>query len=494
MNDELSGETGNGGASIADKTVLVAGLGVSGRSMVEVLKGRAKSVISVDEHKPEADLHSFDDIDWDRIDLVMTSPVFTPRTPFILEAQRRSVPVYSEVELAWRLRVDSRRTGSPAPWIGITGTNGKTSTTEMTSAMLTACGLTAPAVGNIGKAVSHAAVDPDNDVLCVELSSFQLHFTDSLALECAAITNIADDHLDWHGGIENYAADKSKVFHRARKALVYNADDARVTALAHAAQTAPGCHRIGFTLHAPEDGQIGVDEGWIVDRSGVAGAVPGVAYRVAKITEFSHLCEPDGTVYPHLLADALTALALVLGAGADLNTALDALRSFAPGGHRIQRVATAHVEGGDIRFVDDSKATNAHAAHASLSSFAPKSVVWIAGGLAKGARFEQLVRDQAKTIKAAVIIGVDQEPMIDAFKTSAPDIPLTLIDPADASTVMQRAVEAAGAYAKAGDIVLMAPACASMDQFRSYADRGDQFARSAQQWSAQHQVDAHGEH
>lgn len=314
MNDELSGETGNGGASIADKTVLVAGLGVSGRSMVEVLKGRAKSVISVDEHKPEADLHSFDDIDWDRIDLVMTSPVFTPRTPFILEAQRRGIPVYSEVELAWRLRVDSRRTGSPAPWIGITGTNGKTSTTEMTSAMLTACGLTAPAVGNIGKAVSHAAVDPDNDVLCVELSSFQLHFTDSLALECAAITNIADDHLDWHGGIENYAADKSKVFHRARKALVYNADDARVTALAHAAQTAPGCHRIGFTLHAPEEGQIGVDEGWIVDRSGVAGAVPGVAYRVAKITEFSHLCEPDGTVYPHLLADALTALALVLGA------------------------------------------------------------------------------------------------------------------------------------------------------------------------------------
>ena len=152
------------------------------------------------------------------------------------------------------------------------------------------------------------------------------------------------------------------------------------------------------------------------------------------------------------------------------------------------------MEGGDIRFVDDSKATNAHAAHASLSSFAPKSVVWIAGGLAKGARFEQLVRDQAKTIKAAVIIGVDQEPMIDAFKTSAPDIPLTLIDPADASTVMQRAVEAAGAYAKASDIVLMAPACASMDQFRSYADRGDQFARSAQQWSAQHQVDAHGEH
>ena len=158
----------------------------------------------MDEKKPDADLHSFDHIDWDHVDLVMTSPVFNPRTPFILEAQRRGIPVMSEVELAWQLRVDCDATGHPAQWIGITGTNGKTSTTEMTSEMLTACGLTAPAVGNIGKAVSHAAVDPANDVLCVELSSFQLHFTDSLELDCAAITNIADDHLDWHGGIDKF--------------------------------------------------------------------------------------------------------------------------------------------------------------------------------------------------------------------------------------------------------------------------------------------------
>lgn len=156
---------------LSDKTVLVAGLGISGRSMMEVLRSRAARVIGVDEHKPEADLHSFDDIDWDSADIVMTSPVFNPRTPFILEAQRRGIPVYSEVELAWRLRVDSARTGRPAPWVGITGTNGKTSTTEMTSAMLCADGLVAPAVGNIGKAVSHAAVDPDNDALCVDRKS-----------------------------------------------------------------------------------------------------------------------------------------------------------------------------------------------------------------------------------------------------------------------------------------------------------------------------------
>ena len=237
------------------KTVIVAGLGVSGQSMMEVLGSRAGRVLGVDEKKPDADLHSFDQIDWDNTDMVMTSPVFNPRTPFILEAQKRNIPVMSEVELARQLRVNSNTTGKPAQWIGITGTNGKTSTTEMTSEMLTACGLAAPAVGNIGKAVSHAAVDPANDVLCVELSSFQLHFTYSLELDCAAITNIADDHLDWHGGIENYAADKAKVFHNVKKALVYNADDERVTKLAFAAQTAPECRRIGFTLAEPKDGR-----------------------------------------------------------------------------------------------------------------------------------------------------------------------------------------------------------------------------------------------
>ncbi|MEE0971945.1 MAG: UDP-N-acetylmuramoyl-L-alanine--D-glutamate ligase [Bifidobacterium ruminantium] len=471
------------------KTVIVAGLGVSGQSMMKVLESRAGRVLGVDERKPDADLHSFDQIDWNDTDMVMTSPVFNPRTPFILEAQKRGIPVMSEVELAWQLRANSESTGEPAPWIGITGTNGKTSTTEMTSEMLSACGLTAPAVGNIGKAVSHAAVDPKNDVLCVELSSFQLHFTYSLELACAAITNIADDHLDWHGGIENYAADKAKVFHNVKKALVYNADDDRVAKLAFEAQTAPECHRIGFTLNDPQDGQIGVKDGWIVDMSGIAGGKPGKPEQVARIADFTHLTEPDGTVYPHLLADALTALALVLGLDADKDKAVAALKRFTPGGHRIQTVAIAKtVGGGTVRFVDDSKATNAHAAKASLNSFADKSVVWIAGGLAKGSRFEQLIADQARTIKAAVIIGKDQRPMLEAFKQSAPDIPLSIIDPADNDTVMSRAIDAAGAYANSGDVVLMAPACASMDQFKSYADRGNQFAHEAQRW-----VNEHGE-
>lgn len=477
-----------GGVDIMDvgnATVLVAGLGISGRSSCAVLNNRAKRVITVDEHKAEADLHSFEDIPWKSIDIVVTSPVFNPRTPFILEAQRRSIPVMSEVELAWQLRVKSKGSEAPAPWIGITGTNGKTSTTEMTSAMLTDSGLVAPAVGNIGKAVSHAAVDESNQVLCVELSSFQLHFTDSMTLACAAITNLADDHLDWHGGFAHYAADKAKVYRGVTKALVYNADDVRVTALAMKAQPAAGCRKIGFTLNSPHEGQIGVEHGWIVDASGLANDSKSPA-KLAKITEFKHMSEPDGTVYPHLVADSLCALALALGFGVCVDDAIRALKNFVPGGHRIQTVATASLTDGSIRFVDDSKATNAHAAAASLSSFADHSVVWIAGGLAKGSRFEQLVADQREKIKAAVIIGKEQQPMLKALAVSAPDIATTVIDPTDNDTVMQRAVDACGSYAQAGDVILMAPACASMDQFISYADRGDQFVKQASRWVREH--------
>lgn len=475
---------------VENKTVLIAGLGVSGTCLAQVLTERGANVITVDDNKSEATLHSFADVDWSFIDYVMASPVFNPRTPFIQEAQSRGIEVMSEVEFAWRLRVNSAHNGLPAPWIGITGTNGKTSTTEMIAAMLAACGMDAPTAGNIASgdmsmSLSRCATNPQHDVLCVELSSFQLHFTDSLELDCAAITNIADDHLDWHGGRENYAADKAKVFAHAKKVIAYPADDAVVSELAQNAQTADGCRKIAFTLNEPTDGQIGISDGWIVDMSGVAGGVAGELNRLASLSDFKHLAEPDGTPYPHLVADALTALVLVLGLGVDKDKALAALKEFQPGGHRIETVAEVNVDGGVVRFVDDSKATNAHAAKASLSSFKPKSVVWIAGGLAKGSRFENLIQDQADTIKAAVIIGKDQTQMIEAFDSEAPDIPLTIINP-EVDDVMSKAVEAAGEYAKAGDVVLMAPACASMDQFKSYAERGSKFAQAAKEWGSKH--------
>ncbi|MDO4912940.1 MAG: UDP-N-acetylmuramoyl-L-alanine--D-glutamate ligase [Bifidobacteriaceae bacterium] len=473
--------------NFSESTVLVAGLGISGKSVIEALTPQVARVVTYDQKKPEADYHTAEEIRWEEISLVVTSPAFNPRTDFILAAQQRNIEVISEVELAWRLRVENKRMQEPAPWIGITGTNGKTSTTEMTSHMLQSQGYEAPAVGNIGKAVSHAAMDCTNDVLCVELSSFQLHFTYSLQLDCAAITNISADHLDWHGGMENYAHDKATVYKNVRKALVYNADDARVQQLAMQAEVQDSCKRIGVTLSQPQQGQIGIVNDWIVDNSGLTGKKNAV--KLLNVQELPNLLEPNGKPYPHLLQDALIALALVLGFGANLEKSLEGLRAFAPGGHRIQTVAQyAPIIGenlSSIRFIDDSKATNAHAAEASLTSFRQHSVVWIGGGLAKGSRFDDLIERCAQRMRAAVIIGANQEPMRDALVKHAPDLSVTYI-PANSDHVMRDAIAAAMQYAQPGDVVLLAPACASMDQFVSYADRGDQFAQCAKQWIETH--------
>lgn len=492
-------------SAIAFRRVVVAGLGISGKAAAEVLRSMGVEVLTADAYKAEADIRDFDAIDWSKVDALVVSPVFNPRTPFIVAAQTHHVPVISEVELAWRVRVNNVRTNRPAYWIGITGTNGKTSTTQMTSAMLTACGLDAPCVGNIGNAVCQAARLADHDVLCVELSSFQMHYTDSVALDCAVITNIAADHLDWHGSMQAYAADKAKVYRGVKKVLVYNADDPMVTHIAQQAKQyiVPGCRVVGVTLKQPQADQIGVKDGWIVDSG----------EKLIKLSALSHLCEPDGTVYPHLLFDAMVALALTSGVSDNRQSALAALRNFAPGDHRISTVAVAHDAKGAsaIRFVDDSKATNAHAAHASLSSFGDHSVVWIAGGLAKGSHFEDLLTKDAHVMKAVVLIGADQRVMIEALHAQASNLPVSVVahdglsyehfdgiddraydmlmarTPAEADhslgkRIMHKAIEAAGHYAEQRDVVLLAPACASMDQFVSYADRGNCFAQEAQQW------------
>lgn len=467
------------------QNVLVAGLGISGRSVTEILRAQGVSVTTVDERNPDADLSSFDMVDWDRVTLVVTSPVFPPSTPFLRTAAEKKIPVWSEVEFAWRTRVAAGVSSQPAPWVGITGTNGKTTTTEMTAAIMAAAGRTVPAVGNIGEAVSAAAQDTNNEGLVVELSSFALHYTESLALEIAVWTNIGQDHLDWHGGFAGYAADKAKVFTDTRKAIIFNAQDPVVSQRATVAAVAPGCMKVGFTLEAPASGQIGVENGWVVDHSSLTDSAADPT-RLYPLSSLANLSEPDGTVYPHLLADALAATGVALASGIDSDTVVSALSVFSLDAHRIQTVETYQ----NVRFIDDSKATNGLAAQASLTSFAPRSVVWIAGGLAKGAEFASLVGEAKEYLKAVVLIGKDQSPFATALASVAPDVPVAAVSQeygkAEAQTVMDEAVEAAMGFADGSDVVLLAPATASMDQFASYADRGTRFATAAHEWVRRH--------
>jgi UDP-N-acetylmuramoylalanine--D-glutamate ligase len=321
------------------------------------------------------------------------------------------------------------------------------------------------------------------DVLAVELSSFQLHYTSSMSAEAAVVLNLAEDHLDWYAGdwlgtstgYEQYAADKGRVFHQVQRACVYNVADPATEELVREAEVVEGARAVGFTLGMPGIGMLGVVEDLLVDRA----FIPERASSAAELCTLGDLAPDGGTPAPHVVANALAAAALARAHGVSQQAVRDGLRGFRLDGHRIATVATV----GDIRWVDDSKATNPHAAQSSLQAYDP--VVWIAGGLAKGAAFDELVGSVASRLRGVVLMGRDRAVIAEALSRHAPDVRVIEIDAPDTGAaptinggpdLMRRVVAAAADLAVAGDTVLLAPGCASQDQFTDYAARGDLFA------------------
>ncbi|MDP9318055.1 MAG: UDP-N-acetylmuramoyl-L-alanine--D-glutamate ligase [Actinomycetota bacterium] len=394
----------------------------------------------------------------DGLDLVVTTPGLPPTTPLLVQATASAVPVWGEVELAWRLR-DAEH---PAPWLCLTGTNGKTTTVQMLERMLQADGLRAVATGNVGLPVCEVVMDPEPyDVLAVELSSHQLHWMSSLSAEAAAVLNVAPDHLSWHGDLESYAAAKARVYHDCRLACVYNVQDLRTREMVEGAEVVEGCRAVGFTLGVPAVGMVGVVDGVLADRAYVEGR----AHNAAELARVSDV--PTGA--PHNVANALAAAALARAHGIAAGSVRRGLQGFRLDRHRVEAVGTV----GGVDYVDDSKATNPHAAQASLLGY--RHVVWLAGGLAKGAEFDDLVAGVRDRLRAVVLLGADRGLIAAALARHAAEVPV--IDVPDTDTgVMERVVAAAASLAEPGDTVLLAPACASQDLFASYAARGDAFA------------------
>ena len=402
----------------------------------------------------------------DDVDLVVTSPGWRPTAPLLAQAAERGIPVWGEVELAWRLRDPERA----APWLAVTGTNGKTTTVQMLQSILLAAGLRAAAVGNVGLPIVEAVMDPEPyDVLAVELSSFQLHYTHSMAAESAVVLNVADDHLDWYDdepggltGMERYAADKARIFERVQRVCVYNQSDPATEDMVREADVAEGARAIGFTLGMPAAGNLGVVEDLLVDR----------AFIEERATSAAELCTLDdlASTAPHFVANALAAAALARAHGVSQQAVRDGLRAFRPDGHRIAHVAEAD----GVTWVDDSKATNPHAAQSSLQAY--DHVVWVAGGLAKGARFDDLVVAVRERLRGVVLLGRDRQVIADALSRHAPDVPVIDVGADETGDPMERVVDAAAGLARSGDTVLLAPGCASMDMFANYGARGDAFA------------------
>lgn len=432
--------------------VVVAGAGVSGAPTARVLRELGAQVTVVDARGGDGVLVT--DVLPDGTELVVTSPGWRPDAPLLVDAAAKGIEVYGEVELAWRL---SRSAGPrpPAPWLAVTGTNGKTTTVKMLASMLVAAGQRAVAAGNVGVPLLDVVLDPSYDVIAVELSSFQLHWSSSVVPAAAAVLNVAPDHLDWHGSMAAYAADKARVW--AGGIAIGNADDEITRTLLG---RAPG-RRVTFTLRTPRPGELGLVEDLLVDRA--FAQVHGEATELASLAD---LTVSGG----HNVANALAAAALARAHGVPADAVRRGLQTFTADPHRNAPVAT--VDG--VAWVDDSKATNPHAAAASLAAY--ERVVWIAGGLLKGAAVDDLVRAAAPHLAAAVLLGTDRAVLREALARHAPEIPVVEVDRLD-TEAMSEVVAAARRLARPGDTVLLAPAAASMDCFRDYQERGELFAQ-----------------
>ncbi|MBO0840636.1 MAG: UDP-N-acetylmuramoyl-L-alanine--D-glutamate ligase, partial [Sciscionella sp.] len=438
------------------RRVLVAGAGVTGTSVVAALR-EVGAAITITDARAEA-LAAFDGTDVTAVagldeppedtELVVVAPGFPPNAPLVRAARARGIEVIGDVELACRLaqRIEPQRQPT---WLTITGTNGKTTTVTMLESILRAAGLDAIACGNVGLPVLDA-VRAGHDVLAVELSSQQLYWQNSLRAKASVVLNVSEDHLDWHGGMAEYVAAKQKIY-AGDPVAVYNIDDPISAELAEAC-----ARRVGFTVGEPKAGEIGVRQGVLLDRAFGAGAdVDGDADADAggRPVELADVADvrPSGT---HNVANALAAAGLARSIGVSADAVREGLRAYTPGAHRCVEVA-AH---NGIRYVNDSKATNPHAAAASLSAY--RRVVWIAGGQLKGASVDQLVADAASRLAGVVLLGVDQRAIGDAVARHAPNVPVISIPVGD-DEPMTAAVRAASGLAHPGDVVLLAPAAAS---------------------------------
>jgi len=461
--------TANYYSALSEKRVLVAGAGVTGVAVAKALLAQGAEVCFADEKVVEVEGFTVfrpEDVSIQDFDALMVSPGWREDHLLVAAARKSGVEILNEIDFAWSLKSEKAPTQK---WLALTGTNGKTTTVEMVAHILSSAGLKARACGNVGTTVIETITgDEVFDYLILELSSFQLHWLSDAQFSAAAILNIADDHIDWHGTFDDYAKAKISILDKSTTAIL-NGDDGEVVG-----RTSHWLGRkIFYSLDTPGPGELGVVEDLLVDRAFVAD--------VQEAALIAELVEIVPTV-PHHISNSLAAAGLASTVGISREVIREALKSFKPGRHRIEEVAVVN----GVKWINDSKATNPHAAAASiLSNF---SVIWIAGGLAKGAQMQPLVDLTWSRLKAAVLIGEDRDLIAEALRKSAPELPLHFIDtPADyqkgseENLFMEAIVRCADEISAEGDVVLLAPACASMDQFKSYGDRGDRFARAVKE-------------
>lgn len=434
--------------AFAGERAVVIGLGVAGAAAARVLAEEGAQV-RVTEARPSAIVPAeLGDLGVEVLDggheprhldeatMVVVSPGVTPRAQVVAWARERGIPVWGELELGARLVA--------APYLAVTGTNGKTTTTGMIAACLRAAGVDAVACGNIGHPFPLAARE-DREVLVVECSSFQLEMQETFHPRVSVLLNVAPDHLDWHGSFEAYASAKAKVFanQASDDTHVGNRDD---EVSAFISRGAP-CEVAWFTLEGPADGETGFVGAELQGRWETVEEIGMVPFETRAMR-----------------ADAAACAAACHAFGVRTDAIRGGLTAFTPAPHRGETVALVR----GVRFVDDSKATNPHATLAAAGDAA--GVVLIAGGDAKGVDLSP-IGALADRLAGVVAIGASADEVVGIFEGRVPT---------RKAGAIEEAVRTAFELAPAGGTVLLAPACASWDMFRDYEERGDRFAAAAE--------------
>ena len=439
--------------SLAGKNCLVIGAGVTGMACHTALVDFGANSKLFDE-KVKAGADVINQIPAN-VELAVVSPGWREDHPVISQLRSDGVEILSEIDFAWQVK---QVLAPSQKWIALTGTNGKTTTIKMVESIFKAAKINGAACGNVGETViASVCVKKPLDFLAIELSSFQIHWSNLPEYESVAVLNIAEDHIDWHGSFEAYAQAKLKLLKHSSK-MILNKSDPELS------RRTSNDAIMWFSLDTPNSGELGVVENLLIDRA--FSASPNQANEIAELVDIT-------PTVPHNVLNALAAAALALSIGVKYEDIKIGLKNFSPDHHRMELVLSKN----EINWIDDSKATNPHAAAASLlSNF---KVIWIAGGLAKGASMGELVKRCASRIKAVILIGEDRELIAKAVEEHLPKIELVRVDQkSDAKTLMSDVVSAAINLAQPGDTVLLAPACASMDQFDSYVQRGQLFSQA----------------
>ena len=440
---------------LANQKIAVLGAGVTGTAVLDFLVTRGINADIFDEKVPNAKRTVEDSYD-----LAIVSPGWRLDNPLVVALQSVGCELLSEIDFAWKVKEEL---APDQKWIALTGTNGKTTTIQMVQSIFDYSSLSGIACGNVGEPVISVLNSGDSyDYLALELSSFQLEWSQYAKYEAVALLNIAPDHIDWHGSFDQYAAAKLRLLDASEIAVI-NGEDSESVLRA----SAWSGRKVFYFLDTPQPGELGLVENLLIDRA--FGGDPSVAH------DFAQLSDIRPTV-PHNVSNAMAAAGLALAIGITHDEIREGLQNFTLDRHRLEVV----VEEDGIAWVNDSKATNPHAAAAALMS--QISSIWIAGGLAKGAAMNPLIERCASRIKAAILIGQDAPIIATALSKEAPHIPYYLMPySGDSQELMREVVEKARELAVAGDTVLLAPACASMDQFKDYADRGEKFVAAVRE-------------